>query len=193
MNTQNAATSAATQAIRMFANFERQYFVPLTGELEDKNKLYEKLKADNVGLSRHSMELLLAGSEPLIRGFEVVDVANKHVVSQAAKRPEGVAERIFMSAGYKPAGEFKPVRHGSVIARGLEALKDGCTLEQLSAAIDHESVDQTKSFLTRPKKRGYGLRFDADTKEYFLIFPEGQTEIAYKAKGDTSGDDDKHD
>ena len=186
MNAATAAKTIETQAVKMMANFSSNYFLPLTGDLagealEIADKLYERLKKDNAGLSKHSVHALLEGSEKLIRGYEIVDVTNHHVMVAAAKRPDELSDKIKSWVGYQPAGPVKAVRKGTKIALGLEALKDGCTIEQLRDVLGHESNESTQAFLAyRPKKRGYGIRFDAETKEYFLVMQEGRDDIAYK-------------
>jgi hypothetical protein len=175
-----AANSIQTQAVRMFANFSKNVFIPLLGDLAKPDALYQKLKDEGANLSRHTVHALLEGKEKLVRGFEVVDVPNHHVSVGVAKRPETGAALVGM-IGYQPAGPVAPVARGSVIAKGMELLKDGITIEELREELHHEDNAATRAFLAyRPKKRGYGVRFDMESKKYFLVMAEGQNEIAYK-------------
>lgn len=74
-----------------------------------------------------------------------------------------------------PQGKIKPVRKDTKIARGLEALAGGVTLEELLAVnVGDDPVDFVNRRVT---KRGYGIAL-AEGK-ISLVFPEGVTAVAY--------------
>lgn len=75
----------------------------------------------------------------------------------------------------EPKGKIKPVRKGTKIANGLEALLGGVTMEGLLAAnIGDDPFDFVNRRVT---KRGYGIALVEG--KISLVLPEGSVGIAY--------------
>ena len=169
-----------TTTVRMFANFERKIFIPLVGELSEVKGLHDHLQAIGAAIGRHTVAALLEGKELIVRGFEVVNIKDHHLIENGVAKRSDMPNLIHVpKSAYVAAGEVLPVRHGSKIAIGLELLLKGATEEDLKTALGHDSVESVHSFLmARPKKRGYGIKKEGE--KFFLVFPENRTEILYK-------------
>lgn len=176
-------SSIQTTTVKMFANFQKNIFIPMTGEMATAKAIHAKLRGMGAAVGRHSVAALIEGKELIVRGFEVVTVADHHVgqAGVIAKRADVTAlvTPHVPKSSYPAVGELIAVRRNSKIAIGLEALKKGCTEAELMKELGHGSSETVHSFLMyRPKKRGYGLNKGDDGKLH-LVMPEGVTDILY--------------
>ena len=73
-----------------------------------------------------------------------------------------------------PAEVQKPVKAGTVIAQVAEAMVPGATMAQLKEMVSMPNV----YFAWHLKNKGLGTRKVGD--RYFLVLPQGQTELIYK-------------
>lgn len=113
-----------------------------------------------------------AVAEFLAKGGPVVTSKPAETAAPAPVRAK--VEKVVKAC--EPKGKVKPVRKGTKIANGLEALLSGVTAEALLAVnIGDDLVDFCNRRVT---KRGYGIAL-LEGGVIKLVLPEGATAIAF--------------
>lgn len=130
---------------------------PTAGAADEKNNFSEDAVAAAIA------EAQAAGIE--VQTTKPTEAPTAAPAAKAKKEIKAVA----------PKGKVKAVRKDTKIARGLEALLGGVTMEELLAVnVGDDPVDFC---MRRVTKRGYGIAL-ADGKVK-LVLPEGATAVAY--------------
>jgi hypothetical protein len=91
------------------------------------------------------------------------------VKSRGTSKPPKVKQTI-------EPGTVKPVRSGSKTATMLEMLLVGASIAELKARLGWKNDPSVSSAVFRVRDFGYSWRREGD--RYFLLLPEGATEIA---------------
>lgn len=111
-------------------------------------------------------------AEFLAKGGPVVTTAPVKAAAPATTRAK--VEKVVKAC--EPKGKVKPVRKGTKIANGLEALLAGVTAEALLAVgIGDDVVDFCNRRVT---KRGYGIAL-LEGGVIKLVLPEGATAVVF--------------
>lgn len=166
------AQAQQTNNVQMFASFERNIFIPLTGAPSDAETVYNRLRDSGARVALHRIEALINGKEETVRDFEVVTVTG-HRVNQPVARTR--------TRDYDPCEPIKPIKRGTTYAVLMEMMVKGATMNEMLAVTNNATQGGVNDVISwQVRQRGYGIKFDKGTGKYHIAFPKGVTELVYQ-------------